>query len=282
MGKPAELKNVAPITDFQLCTMEIIDAFLEKLHSIIYPPLKIQPYFHTDRKAYETSSRRAYAWPVFTEKSGEAFMLHLCKERLYSLPFPVLQGWLIHHAALCIPKLLPAFYSCNFLKKIFPLMPVTGLATNHILQVFTHLERALQQYMVVESLIDLGYGISQCHYYFDKISADPEDFESYNLLIPHTWSRSLFICRILEDYMGIFVLARQGVHLSTKLESFWIDIHRYVLPSDLALIDSICHIPALWNGSQYCDKIVEMFKLVRDTLLQPEPGETEGWSVTIH
>jgi hypothetical protein len=282
VGKPDELKNVASLNDFQLCTMEIIDAFLEKQNSLIYPPLKIQPYFHTDRKAYETSSRRAFAWPVFIEKSGESFMLHLCEEKLNSLPFPVLQGWLIHHAALCIPKMQPAFFTCNYLKNIFPLMPVSGLATNHILQVITHLERALQQYMVVESLIGLGYGISQCHYYFHKVRVVPEDFESYNLLIPHKWSRSLFICRILEDYMGIVVLARQNVHLSTELESFWSDGHPYLLPSDLDLIHSICHIPALWNRSQYCDKVVEMFKLVRDTLLQPEPGETEGRSVTIH
>ena len=33
MGKPDELKNVASLNGFQLCTMEIIDAFLEKQNS---------------------------------------------------------------------------------------------------------------------------------------------------------------------------------------------------------------------------------------------------------
>jgi hypothetical protein len=282
MEKSAELINGAPINDFQLCSMAIIDDFLVKQNSLIYPPLKIQPAFHTDKNSYATSSRRAYAWPVFIEKSGEAFILHLCEEKLHSLSFPLLQGWLIHHAALCIPKLQPVFYSCNFLKNIYPLMPVSGLATNHILQVISHLERALQQYMIAESLIGMGYGISQCHYYFHKVSGDPEDFENYNLLIPHGWSRSLFICRILEDYMGISVLARQSVDLSTELESFWLDGHRYVLPSDLALINIISQVPALLNGSKYCDKVVEMFKAVKDTLLQPKTGKTEVRSVTIH
>jgi hypothetical protein len=273
MKQDTAIKDSGPMNDFRRCTEGIIDDFLAKQNRLIYPHLKIRPDFHADRDAYENNSKRAFAGPVFIEKSEEEFMLHLCEERLQALALPTLQGWLTHHAVMCIPKQHPEFYSCNFLEKIFPTMPVTGLATNHILQVVTHLERALQHYMAAKSLIDLGYGMSACHFYFSKVHVDPEDFESYNLFMPYGWSRSLFLCRILEDYMGIYALVRQGDQLSMDLETFWLNIHNYLIPSDLDLMQDICRIPALQNGKEYCDKVIEMFKVVRDTLLEPETGD---------
>lgn len=274
MKQATALQDRLPTNDFQYCAIEIIEEFLHKQNPLIYPPLKVRPAFHEDRKAFEDCSKRAFAGPVFIEKTENEFLLHLCEERLQDLSLPMLRGCLIHHAAMCIPQQHPEFYSCNFLEKIFPAMPVTGLATNHILQVATHLENGLQQYMAAESLIDLGYGISECHFYFNKIQVDSEDAESYEIFLPFGWSRSLFLCRILEDYMGIFVLVKQGLPLSSELEAFWMDVFHYLLPDDLDFLRGICRIPALQNGNEYCDKVIEMFKLVRDTLLEPEIGKT--------
>jgi len=59
-------------------------------------------------------------------------------------------------------------------------------------------------------------------------------------------------------------------------------MHNYLLPSDLDLMQSICRIPVLQNGSEYCDKVIEMFKVVKDTLLESVTAKPAARPVSSH
>lgn len=244
-----------------------VDGFLKR--TIIDPALVVDLSFYPTHAEYRKDPKRSFAGPVYSEKNDEHFTIHMCEESLKDIPSLALQGWLEHIMMRCIQKLQPEFYQINFRRNIFPLMPVTGAAENHILEVVTSLETGLKNHLATAMLIDLGLGLPQVYFYFYLINPDLEDRAHYQEAIPHGWTKALFLCRKLQEFMPIFLLAGRNIEFSVDLRSYWLKDHDYLLQEDLSLLKILANIPDRYNKEPYSFKVIEMFKKVKSHLLAP-------------
>jgi hypothetical protein len=280
MTRPDYDSKIADSLELQRYSQHFLEDFLEKEETIIYPPLDVNLFFHQSREAYNQDPKRAFAGPVFSEKNGDHFTIHLCEECLKDIPSLALQGWLVQELSLCIQKLQPEFYKCNFRSKIYPLWPVIGLAENHMREMVEDIETSLKKYLAIRQIIDLGLGASQVYFYFYSVNPSSEDKTHYEEAIPHGWTKALFLCRKLKEFIPIFLLAGKNVEFSIDLKSYWLKAHDYLLPEDVTLLKILAGIPEELQGAQYSDKVAEMFKKVKARLLTP--GKTSITSPTIH
>ena len=272
-------KTVNP-RELQRYAQHFLEDFLEKEETIICPPLDVDLSFYQTRETYNQDSKRVFAGPIFSEKNGDHFTIHLCEECLKDIPSLALQGWLVQELSLCIQKLQPEFYNCNFRSKIYPLWPVIGLAENHMLEMVKDIETSLKKYLTTRLIIDLGLGSSQVYLYFYLINPDLEDRAHYQEAIPHGWTKALFLCRKLEEFLPIFLLAGQNIEFSGDLKSYWMKAHDYLLLEDITLLKILAGIPEELQDAHYSDKVAEMFKKVKIRLLTP--GKESIVSDTIH
>jgi hypothetical protein len=159
-------------------------------------------------------------------------------------------------------------------------MPVTGLAENHMRELVENLEGALKNYLATQMLIDMGLGLPQAYFYFFKINPEIADPENYLAAIPHHWTRALFLCRKLIDFMPIFLLEERNVDLGRDLKSCWSKYNEYLLPEDLNLLATLASLPVHQDSSPYPAKLIEMFKHVKIQLLATRKGVST--STTLH
>lgn len=273
-------RNISPpqnLDPFKRRIQAIIEDFQHKANEIVYPPFQIHLKIYEDETKYLENSERLNAGPIFTEKRRDSFYLHLSKDVLEKLNPIAFQGLLLRKAALCIPYMQPELHNCNFRKKIFPLLPVTGLAENHMREVTRHLERTLHIYRAIASLIDMGYGISQVHLHFYRLTVGVEDADRYREILPHSWMRALFLCRTLEDFSAIDLLVRKGVTGAFDLRSFWIDTYSFILTEDQRLMEELSEFPEKHDGNGYADQVIGMFKRIKEALLD-QRNEIGSWA----
>jgi len=234
-------------------------------------PPEIDLAFYPNRTAYEMESARPFSGPVYSERRGDRFTIHICEEDLKDIPSLALQGWLEHEAMRCIQLLQPEYAQFNFKKNIFPLMPVTGLAENHILELIHSIESGLKKYLATKALTHMGGGVQQTHFYFFKISPVPEDHRVYETALPHSWTKALFLCRKFREVMPIFWLADGKIEFSKDLAAFWWKTHDYLIPQDKTFLQEFLGIPHRFAASPYPDIVVELFKKLKSQyLLSPK------------
>jgi len=255
-----------------------VDGFLKR--AIIDPPLAVDLSFHPTHAEYRKDPKRSFAGPVYSEKNDEHFTIHMCEESLKDIPSLVLQGWLEHIMMRCIQKLQPEFYQINFRRNIFPLMPVTGAAENHILEMVTSLETGLKNHLATAMLIDLGLGLPQVYFCFFNLNPSMEDRDNYQETIPYSWTRTLFLCRKLSEFIPISLLAEKHVDFSNDLELYWWNAHDYLIREDQAILKILADIPGRYEKEPYSFKVIEMFKKVKSNLLAPPKRDLP--SSTLH
>lgn len=270
--------QIIPQEEIQLYSQHVMDEFLKK--TVVYPPLVIELIFYPTHRAFKEDPKRSYAGTIFSERQEDRFSIHLCKACLKDITYLALQGMLEREMALCIQKLQLEFYCCNFKREIFPIMPVTGLAENHMREVVEKLECALKNYLATQMLIEMRLGLPQVYFYFFKINPDIADPENYQVVIPHHWTRALFLCRKLIEFMSIFLLEKRNVDFCRDLKSCWLKYNDYLLPEDLNLLETLASLPDQQDSSPYPAKLVEMFKHVKTQLLATRKGVST--STTLH
>ena len=248
-----------------------VDGFLKR--AIIDPPLMVDLSFYPTHAEYRKDPKRSFAGPVHSEKNDGHFTIHICEESLKDIPSLALQGWLEHIMMLCIQKLQPEFYQINYKRNIFPLMPVTGAAENHILKVVAYLEAGLKSYLATEMLVDLGLGLPQVYFYFFNLTPNTEDREKYIESIPYSWTKALFLCRKLGEFIPISLLSQKHVGFANDLELYWWNAHDYLISEDQALLRVLADIPRRYEKEVYSYKVIEMFKEIRSRLLAPPESD---------
>lgn len=270
MKTPVYDSRIVLSNDLPRYSQNVVDDFLKK--AIVYPPLIINLSFYSTKAAYKAGPKRSFAGPIYSEKQNDRFIIHLCEESLNEVPSLALQGWLEHELALCMQKLQPEFYQINFKRNISPLLPVSGLAENHMLELVEHLESGLKKYLATRLLIDMGHGLPQVYCYFFKLNFSIEDADNYQETISHHWTRALFVCRKLKEFMSISLLAGQNIEFAQELETFWWNSHDYLLPEDKTMFKEIVRIPDQHYKDPYLDNVIEIFKIVKFHLLAPQKG----------
>jgi hypothetical protein len=270
--------QIIPPDEIQAFAQHVKDDFLKK--TVVYPPLEIELIFYPTHSAFKEDPKRSYAGTIFSERQDDHFIIHLCQACFKNITHLALQGMLDREMALCIQKLQSQFYCCDFKREIFPIMPVTGLAENHMREVVENLESALKNYLATQMLIEMGLGLPQVYFYFFKINPEIADPENYLAAIPHHWTRALFLCRKLIEFMSIFLLKKRNVDFCRDLESCWLKYNDYLLPEDLNLLETLAGLPVHQDPSPYPAKLVEMFKHVKTQLLASRKGVST--STTLH
>ncbi len=260
--------QIIPPEKFQEYSRYFVEEFIKKTE--VYPSPGINLSFYPTRAAYETIPARAFAGPVYSEQQGDLFTIHICENRLKNISSPVLQGWMEYETMRCIQRLQPEFAQFNFKKNIFPLMPVTGLAENHIRELVYSLEVGLRKYLATKTLIHMGGGFQQSHFHFFRISPIVEDRSNYQKVLPHLWTKALFLCRKFREFMPIYWLADKGVEFSQDLASYWWKVHDYLLPEDKAFLRELAGIPHRYPNAPYPDILIELFKKVKSQYLVPD------------
>ena len=244
----------------------IKSTYLEKTQ--VYPPLAIDLKFHQNHEGFQASLQRPDVKTVFTESREDSFLIHLCEACFTDASHFTLQGCLEQEMTLCLQKLLIEFYYINFKKEISPLMPVSGLAENHIRELAHKLELALKNYLATERLIDLDLGLPQVYFRLAGINPDPEDAENYQLTLPYNWSRALFLSRKFIEFMPIFLLEKRRLKRSQELKSVWLKYNDYLLTEDRHRLETMAELPAKHNSS-YTTQVVAMFKYMKFHYLAP-------------
>lgn len=230
-------------------------------------PYEIDLSFYPTRPDYEANTGRVNAGPVYTEQHRDRFTIHIWEEPLENIPSAALQGWMEHEAMCCVQKRLPELNGFNFRKNILPLMPVTGLAENHIRELVASLEAGLTKYLATKTITHMDGGFQQAHFYFFRISPILEDQDNYQKTLPHPWTKSLFMCRKFRELMPIYWLGDQNVGFSQDLTSYWWKIHDYVMPEDKIFLKELAGIPQQYAEAPYPDIVVALFKKLKSQYL---------------
>lgn len=161
---PNHNPQIIPPEKLQEYSRYFVEEFIKKTDD--GPSYAIDLSFYPTRVAYEAIPVRAIAGPVYSEQQGNRFTIHICEERLKDISSLVLQGWLEHEMMLCIQKLQAESDQFNFRKNILPIMPVSGLAENHIRELVASLEAGLRNYLATKTLIEMGGGSSRLIFIF--------------------------------------------------------------------------------------------------------------------
>ncbi len=129
----------------------------------------------------------------------------------------------------------------------------------------SHLERGLKQAMAIQMVLDMTHGRPLLYYYYLNICPSQEDQSSYQHLVPHHWTRAIFICKKSGQHAAVALLARQG--LFTELTSYWWACHNYILPEDRNLMEELADISHKFKEMRFSDQLVAMFQAVKTHLL---------------
>jgi len=259
------IPQIIPPEKIQAYSQYFVEAFVRKADTD--RSYEIELSFYPNRPDYEANTGRVNAGPVYVEQHRDQFTIHICEERLENIPSPALQGWMEYEAMRCVQKRLPELNGFNFRNNILPLMPVSGLAENHMRELVASLEAGLTKYLATKTLTLMGGGFEQAHFYFFRISPIVEDQDNYRKTLPHPWTKSLFLCRKFRELMPIYWLADQNVEFSQDLASYWWKIHDYVMPEDKIFLKELAGIPYQYAKAPYSDIVVALFKKLKSQYL---------------
>ena len=255
------IPQIIPQEKIQEYCRYFIDAFIHKVDTD--RPYGIDLSFYPTQADFKAGTGRVKVGPVFSEQYGKEFTVHICEERLKNIPSPALQGWMEYEAMRCVQKHYPELNGFNFRKSILPLMPVTGLAENHMRELVASLETGIAKYLATKKLTHMGGGLEQTHFYFFRISPIVDDPQNYEKTLPHAWTKALFLCRKLRELMPIHWLADQNVAFSQDLAVYWWKVHHYLTPEDKTFLEELASIPHQYADTHYPDIVVALFKKLK-------------------
>ncbi len=270
------LPQIIPSTEIQTYSLYFVKELIKKKEN--ERPLEIDLSFYPNRSAYVMETARVFRGPVYAERRGDRFTIHICEEDLKDIPYPALQGWMEFETMRCMQSLQPEYARINFKKHIFPLMPVTGLAENHLLELVRSIEAGLRKHLATRTLTHMGGGVQQAHFYFFRLNPMAEDHQVYEKALPHAWTKALFLCRKFRELVPIFWLAHKNIEFSQNLASFWWKAHDYLTPEDRTFLEEFSSIPHGFVDAPYSHTVIELFKKVKSKYLVSQKDRTRAIS----
>ncbi len=205
--------------------------------------------------------------------------LQICPNDLLGITYIALQGWLELEIARSTEEAKADSCQFNFQNQIRPLMYLAGSGLYFIRELVEYLSRSLIRRETTKIIHRMGRGLPQVYYYFHTLNFSEEEKKFYTNFTPHKWSRASHLCGKLVEYMGLSYLADHGVGFSQTLCLDWQKQHGY-LSEDQAFLDEMVSIANQFADQAFSFQLIEMFKVLRDTMLlnnssvvrPPEPG----------
>ncbi len=238
------------------------------------PESKITITSHATRKAYLAQAKGMNQDPVYCEGKSRQITLHLCVEDLKGIHTSALQGWVDLELALFILKQTPEKHYFNFSKQILPLFNVTGGAVPYIRNMVEYIKMVLLTHLATKRILDQDRGLLQVHYYLYKMGLNFGEQEVYDTLANHSWQRSFFLLKKLQEYLPILMLDDLGFYRGFK-DTFW-DCHRFITSEDRMLIEELTQIPDALIAEPFANRLVAVFELIKRTLLTREGSPRRG------
>ncbi|MFW2367844.1 MAG: hypothetical protein ACN4GW_15620 [Desulforhopalus sp.] len=272
--------RVVSSSDLHRHSRHIAETFLQKSADSVAK--KIDLFIYPDQAAYNQEARCIAAGPICCERYRDAVRLHICSEGLDNITTTALQGWIEHELAIWFLRHERASEDLNFKRQIFPLMPVTGLAQNHMQELVNSLEIGLCKYLATQSLVEMDSGTHQVHFLFFNLKTHG-DSANYQSVIEHSWSKALFLCNKLRELMPIACLAERDVDFARELHSLWWKTHGFLKTPDQKFLQELVNIPQNQYRKPFDHLVVDMFKTLRDSYLDPQQAlHTDTFPPTRH
>jgi len=199
-------------------------------------------------------------------KRNDTLSLAICSDNILGIPAGALQGWLELDITYAILEADSDLCRFSFQDQIMPLMPVAGGSLYFIRELVEHLSRALKKLEATKIILKMDRGLPQAYYYFYRINPTAEDRKLYKQLLPHNWSRASHLCRKLGDYMALSCLTSRNVGFSRTLLTDWQKQQRYA-EKDQVFMEDMVLVADLYKDSEFSFRLVEMFKLLKESLL---------------
>ncbi|MCG6881398.1 MAG: hypothetical protein LJE96_19920 [Deltaproteobacteria bacterium] len=228
-------------------------------------PLNVDLLLHQRRSGLADKHIDPSRPVVVTEQDGAETVLHLHESDLVGMPVSALQGGLyLELAAVVLGRQIEEF-QFNFEKEILPLFNISGTALQVIRYLVFHLETIVKRVRAAQLVLDMDHGPPLCSYYYFTTSPSREESDSYEKLVPHDWTRAIFISKKCRMHAAITLLARQGIFAG--LDVYWWACHDYFLPEDRRLMEELAEIAARFNQIGFSEQVVALFKTVKSALL---------------
>ena len=240
-----------------------VEAFVEGVaHSA---PLNVSLSLHRNPLTRLAEGASYIHPPVFSESDDQRIKIHLSIPELVGIPTLALQGWLDFELAAIVIRRQHTLYRYNFKRDILPLFQVSGMAAQYIRYLVSHLEDCLKRALRTDLILKMDHGLPLAYYYYLMTLPSGEDKQSYQNLVPHNWTRAIFICKKSKEFVPITLLDAGG-YLPT-LASFWWRCHAYLQPDDRKLMQKLADVFLSNCHHRYSDQMVAAFEAIKSDLL---------------
>jgi hypothetical protein len=249
--------------DLALRAAMFVEAFEQDI--ALSAPLNVSLSFHLNPSTRLAEGVNQMHPPVLSESDNHRIMIHLNIPNLVGIPTLALQGWLDYELAAIIIQRQHTLYRYNFKRDILPLFQVSGMAAQFIRYLVSHLEDCLKRALRTDMILEMEHGLSLAYYYYLMTVPSAEEKQSYHKLVPHKWTRAIFICKKSKEFVPIALLDAGG-YLPT-LTSFWWRCHAYLLPEDRKLMQKLAAVFLSNRHHRFSDQMVAAFEAIKSDLL---------------
>ena len=240
-----------------------VEAF--KAEFALSAPLNVSLSFHRNPSIRQAEGSDKMRPPVFSESDDHRVMLHLNIPDLVGIPTLALQGWLDFELAATVIRRQQTLYRYNFKRDILPLFQVSGMAAQFIRYLVSHLEDCLKRALRADMILNMNHGLPLAYFYYLITVPSAAEKRSYQKLVPHKWTRAIFVCKKSKEFVPVALLDAGG-YLPT-LASFWWRCHAYLLPEDRELIQRLAAAFLSHRRDRFSDQMVAAFEAVKSDLL---------------
>ena len=102
------------------------------------------------------------------------------------------------------------------------------MAAQFIRYLVSHLEDCLKRALRADMILNMNHGLPLAYFYYLITVPSAAEKRSYQKLVPHKWTRAIFVCKKSKEFVPVALLDAGG-YLPT-LASFWWRCHAYLLP----------------------------------------------------
>ena len=264
MALPFDLDSTVSNVD---TLAQLASHFIREFEKKVSPDrsLDVGLVLHQTRSEFTDPPMESPRPVVLTKQDGARTILHLYGPDFVGIPVSALQGGLDLALAAIVLGRREDEFQFNFKREILPMINVSGTAKQVIRYLVFHIEAIVKQVNAVELVLGMAHGLPLCAYYYTIISPSNEDKEDYGNLVPHRWTRAIFICKKCKEHSAVVFLAQQGIF--AELETYWWACHDYILPEDKRLMKELADIAGRFSRMRFSKQIVALFEAVKSNLL---------------
>ncbi|MFW6334368.1 MAG: hypothetical protein ACOC0W_03780 [Desulfosalsimonas sp.] len=132
-------------------------------------------------------------------------------------------------------------------------------------RIVSHLETVLKRVAATRMLMDLGRVDAQFYYHYYKIAPSAAEADDYRCMLPHKWTRALFLANKCKQYAPAALLDASG--LLPGIRSFWWDGYSFLIAEDRATLEAMAEIATTDSEEQFSEQVKDLFQLLRTRLL---------------